>query len=93
MNALYLTMSATGTPVQNETLQNNSYGPGFIGFVATALMVIAAIFLIRDMIRRVRRVRYSSAAETQQADLVARGEAQRLQEPEEPEDPMTREDK
>lgn len=36
----------------------NSVTPGVIGFVAIALVTIAAILLIIDMSRRVRRVRY-----------------------------------
>ena len=34
------------------------YSPGIIGFVAVFLMMLAATFLILDMVRRVRRVRY-----------------------------------
>ena len=34
------------------------YSPGVIGFVAVFLMMLAATFLILDMVRRVRRVRY-----------------------------------
>ncbi|WP_309080531.1 hypothetical protein [Zhihengliuella sp.] len=48
-------------------------GPGFVGFVATALMVVAAIFLIRDMVRRIRRVRYTAETEDRQRELVERG--------------------
>jgi hypothetical protein len=48
-------------------------GPGFAGFVATALLVIVVIFLIRDMVRRIRRVRYTAQAEERQRDLVERG--------------------
>ena len=32
--------------------------PGLIGFFAVFLMMLAATFLILDMVRRVRRVRY-----------------------------------
>ncbi|MEE1619926.1 hypothetical protein V1259_00810 [Zafaria sp. J156] len=48
-------------------------GPGFAGFLATALMVVAVIFLIRDMVRRIRRVRYAADAESRQQELVERG--------------------
>lgn len=34
------------------------YSPGVIGFIAVFLMMVAATFLIIDMVRRVRRVRY-----------------------------------
>ncbi|WP_235451391.1 hypothetical protein [Yonghaparkia sp. Root332] len=36
----------------------NSVTPGVVGFLAIALVTIAAILLIIDMARRVRRVRY-----------------------------------
>ncbi len=36
------------------------YSPGVLGFAAVFLMMLAAIFLIVDMARRVRRVRYRS---------------------------------
>lgn len=48
-------------------------GPGFVGFVATAFIVIAAIFLIRDMVRRIRRVRYRGELEQRQDELVEKG--------------------
>ena len=32
--------------------------PGVVGFIAVFLMMVAATFLIIDMVRRVRRVRY-----------------------------------
>lgn len=35
-----------------------SVTPGVVGFVATFLVAIAALALILDMVRRVRRVRY-----------------------------------
>lgn len=34
------------------------YSPGVIGFLAVFLLMLAATFLILDMVRRVRRVRY-----------------------------------
>lgn len=36
--------------------------PGLLGFLATLFLVIAVIFLIRDMTRRIRRVRYREMA-------------------------------
>lgn len=36
----------------------NTVTPGVVGFVAIALVAIAAIFLMVDMSRRIRRVRY-----------------------------------
>lgn len=92
MNHLYLLMAST--PANESTSSYNPVsqsGPGFLGFVFTALLAIAAIFLIRDMIRRVRRVRYTSEAEARQERLVSRGQSRALQEPSEEVDPKTRE--
>ncbi|OFS26304.1 hypothetical protein [Brevibacterium sp. HMSC07C04] len=36
--------------------------PGTIGFVATALVVVATIFLMRDAVRRIRRIRARDGA-------------------------------
>jgi hypothetical protein len=36
------------------------YSPGVIGFLAVFLMMVAVTFLVIDMVRRVRRVRYRS---------------------------------
>lgn len=64
--------SLGGAPTEDAARE---IGPGFAGFVATAAMVIVVIFLIRDMARRIRRVRYTGEAEQRQADLVERGRA------------------
>lgn len=49
-------------PVDEPTLppgfDPNTVTPGVEGFIAIALVAIAAIFLIVDMTRRIRRVRY-----------------------------------
>ena len=51
----------------------NSVTPGVVGFVITFFVAIAVVFLIVDMSRRVRRVRYRALvneqldAETNQA--------------------------
>ena len=51
----------------------NSVTPGVIGFVITLFVALAVVFLIVDMSRRVRRVRYRALvneqldAETNQA--------------------------
>jgi hypothetical protein len=36
------------------------YSPGVIGFAAVFLLMLAATFLIIDMVKRIRRVRYRS---------------------------------
>jgi len=94
VNHLYLLLATI--PGNESTSSYNAVsqsGPGFLGFVFTALMAIAAIFLIRDMIRRVRRVRYVSEAESRQERLVARGESRPLQEPTGDIDPKTGEER
>jgi hypothetical protein len=37
-----------------------SVTPGTLGFIFTLLIVVAVIFLIRDMTKRIRRVRYNA---------------------------------
>ena len=49
-------------------------GPGFAGFVATALMVVVVVFLIVDMTRRIRRIRYQSEQQLRQQELAELGE-------------------
>lgn len=41
--------------------------PGTLGFLLTLFIVLASIFLIRDMVKRIRRVRYR--AEVQEAQM------------------------
>ena len=45
-----------------DTVDPNGVTPGVWGFVATALIGIAAIFLLLDMNRRLRRLRYRDEA-------------------------------
>ncbi len=49
-------------------LDPSSVTPGTLGFVFTALIVVAVIFLIRDMTKRIRRVRYRAEAEALEAE-------------------------
>ena len=61
MNILLLSAAfAPRTEVVDPLTDPNKvyYSPGVIGFVAVFLMMLAATFLILDMVRRVRRVRY-----------------------------------
>ncbi len=55
----------SGDPTLKPGLDPASVTPGTLGFLATLFVVVLVIFLIRDMTKRVRRVRY--AAEVQQA--------------------------
>jgi hypothetical protein len=89
VNTIFESLALTSSTLGIGTETSSEYGPGFLGFIFTAAMVVAVIFLIRDMVRRVRRVRYTSEAESKQQGLVDKGEARNLQEPDAPHDPKT----
>ncbi|WP_417217075.1 hypothetical protein [Arthrobacter sp.] len=74
-----LVVAASSAPAVPTGDAAREIGPGFAGFVATAAMVIVVIFLIRDMSRRIRRVRYAGTAEERQAELVERGRERHAQ--------------
>ena len=46
------------TPTETTDPANTFYSPGTVGFLAVAFITGAAILIIFDMVRRVRRVRY-----------------------------------
>ncbi|MHA7277283.1 hypothetical protein [Arthrobacter sp. HLT1-21] len=49
--------------------------PGLWGFIFTLAMVVAVIFLIRDMSKRIRRVRYQGMVDEAAAADAAQGQA------------------
>ena len=51
-------LAATPSPESTTDPANTYYSPGTIGFIATFAMAAAAVLLIFDLVRRVRRVRY-----------------------------------
>jgi hypothetical protein len=51
-----LIFSMTPTPTTDPA--NTFYSPGTVGFLAVAFITLAAVVIIFDMVRRVRRVRY-----------------------------------
>ncbi|GAA1119544.1 hypothetical protein [Arthrobacter flavus] len=59
-----LNLVSTVSPVPDQEdglrpgLDPSQVTPGLLGFVFTLVMVIVVIFLIRDMSKRIRRVRY-----------------------------------
>ena len=55
MTLIDLLLAATPTP---EPLDEDTVTPGWIGFVAIFAVALITVFLIIDMTRRVRRVRY-----------------------------------
>ena len=71
MNLLHL-IATTATQTEDAARE---IGPGFVGFVFTAFLAIGVILLVRDMQRRIRRVRYMSETEQRQQDMVERGRA------------------
>ncbi|MER1995076.1 MAG: hypothetical protein ABTA24_01065 [Arthrobacter sp.] len=61
MNLLYsLTLTVTN-PIDGDLkpgLEEGDITPGLLGFLATLFLALAVVFLIRDMVKRIRRVRY-----------------------------------
>lgn len=61
---MYLTATATSwiaglaTPSPTMTVDPDAVTPGFVGFVAVALIAVAVVFLVIDMLRRIRRAGY-----------------------------------
>lgn len=55
-----LVLFGTDTPMPTPTMtvDPEAVTPGFIGFAAIVVVLLAVIFLIWDMNRRIRRVRY-----------------------------------
>jgi uncharacterized membrane protein YgcG len=77
---LDLSLAATTTPSGDPTLRPDldpaSVTPGTLGFLATLFMVVVVIFLIRDMVKRIRRVRYAAEvaqSRAQRGDSRTRG--------------------
>lgn len=66
-NLLVLLATAEPSPGEDlrEGLDPEMVTPGTLGFLATLFVVIATVFLIRDMAKRVRRVRYRQQAQGQ----------------------------
>lgn len=69
--SLSATVSPSGDPTLAPGLDPASVTPGTLGFLATLFMVVLVIFLIRDMVKRIRRVRY--AAEVEEARALRAG--------------------
>jgi hypothetical protein len=69
--SLAATVTPSGDPTLKPGLDPSSVTPGTLGFLATLFVVVLVIFLIRDMVKRIRRVRYT--AEVEQARLQRAG--------------------
>ena len=75
MNLLYsVYLTVNPAPIEGDLkagLEEGDITPGLLGFLATLFLALCVVFLIRDMVKRIRRVRYrSQAAEAQQAAAV-----------------------
>ncbi|MBJ2119628.1 hypothetical protein I6N91_01380 [Arthrobacter sp. MSA 4-2] len=62
LNLAAAVASSTGDDLR-PGLDPESVTPGTLGFIFTVVIVVAVIFLIRDMSKRIRRVRYNSMLE------------------------------
>lgn len=80
MHSMFAILAAEAATNPAETW----YSPGVIGFIATFGVTAAAVGLIFDMVRRVRRVRYRAeieakiAAEESQASGEAKSTAAKI---------------
>ncbi|HEY8293714.1 MAG TPA: hypothetical protein VIG41_00125 [Micrococcaceae bacterium] len=57
------TAPPTDSPSLTPGLEADQVGPGFLGFLVTFGVVAIMFFLIRDMVKRIRRVRYRAQVE------------------------------
>jgi hypothetical protein len=75
---LTLKLAATTTPSGDPTLRPgldpSSVTPGTLGFLATLFVVVLVIFLIRDMAKRIRRVRYTAELEQARSGAATPGD-------------------
>jgi hypothetical protein len=53
-----LALTDTPMPTPTMTVAPELVSPGFVGFAAVVIILLAVILLILDMNRRIRRVRY-----------------------------------
>ncbi|WP_025158686.1 hypothetical protein [Leifsonia aquatica] len=51
-------LAVTPTPTPSGGPDADQVTPGVVGFVVTFLVAVAAVLLVLDMVRRIRRVRY-----------------------------------
>ena len=63
MHTLLTLLAASPVPTESADPATTFYSPGTLGFIMTFFVSAAAIALIFDMVRRVRRVRYRAEIE------------------------------
>lgn len=57
---LWQLIAATPSPAPSPNVNQDLVTPGVWGFAVTAAVMVAAILLILDMVRRMRRLNYRS---------------------------------
>jgi hypothetical protein len=72
--ALAATTTPSGEPTLKPGLDPASVTPGTLGFLATLFVVVIVIFLIRDMVKRIRRLRYTAELEQARVERAAAGD-------------------
>lgn len=68
LNLILLTATDPAVPPQpglRPGLTEDQITPGLLGFIITFSIVVVMTFLIRDMVKRVRRVRYRAQVEAE----------------------------
>ncbi|MCP2637827.1 hypothetical protein K0817_014835 [Microbacterium sp. HD4P20] len=82
--------AATPTPTPTPQVDPELVTPGVEGFIITALVAVAVIFLVWDMMRRIRRGRVRADIDEElQAELDARDQASRAVEATDTDDEST----
>lgn len=72
-----LALTETPMPTPSMTVAPEAVTPGFVGFAAIVIVLIAVMLLVWDMNRRIRRVRYrEEVREELDAEEAARSGAQ-----------------
>lgn len=76
MGTLIALVAATPTPTPTLTIDPDQVTPGVAGFIGIAVIAAAVVFLLIDMLRRVRRAGYRiDVREELDAEEAARTEA------------------
>lgn len=80
------------TPAPGEIVIDDTwYSPGVVGFIATFGVAAAAVFIVFDLVRRIRRVRYraeiSERLDSEQSTPNASSPQTKLARPEPPKKP------
>jgi large-conductance mechanosensitive channel len=65
LGAIVWLADPTPSPIPAFEGDVNLVTPGVVGFIVTFLIAVATVFLVVDMVRRVRRVRYRAEVQAQ----------------------------